>query len=139
MKEIKVYLIVIAILLFVLNYRICDYFYYVDENLDSLNWWRLKHVIYCFVFALITQSYVINTEKGALRFFLQILTGLSAANVLDQYNFKIFTFEKQDIGIIVVTVLFALADYHKEYIKCKTIIYYYKSYSKIKKLIKRIG
>jgi len=132
MREVKTFLIVIAILLFLLNYRICDYFYYVNGELDNSNWWRLKHVIYCFVLALVMQSYVIDSKKGLLRFFLQIGTGLTAANVLDKYNFKIFSFEKQDVTMIIATVLFAFADYHKEYIKCQITQIYYKLFLKIK-------
>ena len=132
MKEVRVFITVLAIVLFVSNYAICDYFYYVDGVLDSNGWWGLKSNIYAMTIVLLLQSLSIDSEKGFLRFVLQVGSGLAVSNFIDKAYFNILIFNEKDIIMIIATVLFAFADYHKEYIKCQITQIYYKLFLKIK-------
>lgn len=92
-----------------MNYRICDYFYFVNGVLDSRGWWGLKSNIYALILALVFQSYSIGS-KGLLRFILKIGTGLTITNVIDKIFFNVLEFTKQDLYMILFVVLLSLID-----------------------------
>lgn len=117
MTGVKTTLIVLAILLFISNYSICDYFYYNNEVHDLKRWWGLKSNLYAIIIALVFQSYVINSKRW-LRFFLQIGTGFAISNVVDKVFWNVLEFRKNDIIMIVLTFAFACWDYTKEKKKC---------------------
>ena len=106
MKEVKLYLYVLAIILFVSNYHICNYYYYVDCALDRTGWWGLKSQIYAVIIATIFFASSIKT-KGILLFFLSIGVGLSASNFIDKAFYDVLVFTKEDVVMIILTVCFA--------------------------------
>lgn len=112
MKEVKIYLYILIIILFVSSYNICDYFYYNDEVKDVKLWWGLKSNIYAIIIALTFYASSINV-KGVLRLVLNIGVGLAISNVIDKCFFNVLEFRYNDILMIILTVSFAVLDYLK--------------------------
>ena len=110
-RGVKIILLVIAISLFVLNYDICDYFYYNEEVKDLNKWWGLKSNIYALILALVFQSYSIDS-KGLLRFFLQIGTGFTLSNLVDKVYFNVVEFQANDVIMIIMVFIFSFIDYY---------------------------
>lgn len=114
MKEVKITLYILALILFVLNYQICDYFYYNDEIKDIKKWWGLKSNIYAIIMMLVFLASKINT-KGILKFILNIGIGLCISNVIDKVFFNVLVFTESDFYMIALTFLFSLYDYIKDF------------------------
>lgn len=106
MKEVKTSLIVLAIILFISNYSICDYFYYNEEVKDIKSWWYLKCDIYGIIIMLLLFALDIGSRKW-LKFIISIGLGLTISNVLDRLFFDTRVFNSSDIYMILVTVAFA--------------------------------
>lgn len=112
MKEVKILLYVLAILLFCFNYQICDYFYYNDNVKDLKKWWGLKSNIYAVIMGIIFYASSINT-KGILRLVLNIGIGLTVSNVIDKVLFNVLVFTYNDIIMIILTLCFSFINYFK--------------------------
>lgn len=112
MEEVKKILYILAILLFISNYTICDYFYYNDEIKDLNKWWGLKSNIYAIIMCLIFLASIINSKKR-LRFILEIGVGFTISNVIDKIFFSVLDFNYNDIVMIILTVCFATIHYLK--------------------------
>ncbi len=91
------------------NYHICEYFYFDDVD----NWWRLKTNIYA---VIVTLAFLLSGvgARGTLRFFSDIGVGLAISNVADRLYFDTTEITKEDIIMVLVTLLFAILDYKKE-------------------------
>lgn len=116
MKEVKIILYILAILLFCFNYQICDFFYYNDEVKDLKKWWGLKSNIYAIILALVFYASLINT-KGLLKFVLNVGIGLAISNVIDKVFFNVLEFRYNDVIMIILTLCFAGLEYLKEFRK----------------------
>lgn len=101
---------ILAILLFVSNYQICDYFYYNEDVKDLSKWWGLKSNIYAVVLTLVFYASLINT-KGITRLILDIGFGLCIANVIDKVFFNVLEFNEKDIIVIGLTLIISYNDY----------------------------
>lgn len=108
MKKIKTILVIIAVILFLVNYQICEFFY---PN-DIKKWWALKINNYAVVLALTFISYGINT-KGILKLILNISAGLMISSVIDKVWFNVREFRYNDIIMIILTICFSVLDYLK--------------------------
>jgi hypothetical protein len=114
MKEVKIFLYILSILLFVFNYQICDFFYYNENVKDLKKWWGLKSNIYAIIMAIIFYASLLNT-KGVLKLVLNIGLGLCISNVIDKVFFNVLEFRYNDIFMIVITVSLSLYTYLKEF------------------------
>ncbi len=112
MKGVKITLVILAILLFVSNYKICDYFYYVNGELDAKGWWGLKSNIYAVIVALVFLSSSIGS-RGILRFFLDVGVGFAIANVIDKVYFNVIEFTTEDIYMIIIVISISAFDAYK--------------------------
>jgi len=112
MKKVKITLIIAAIVLFVSNYEICDYFYPTMSKADLRGWWYLKSNIYAVIVALVFLSSSIGT-RGILRFFLDVGIGFAVANVIDKVYFNVREFTDSDIIMIIVVILISAFDAYK--------------------------
>ena len=101
----KLGLSLLAIYLFCSNYQLCELFY----SNDIEKWWGLKQNIYNIIIALCFYITTINT-KGALKFVLEIGIGLCISNCIDRLFYDIKSFNKEDIYMIIITVLLAYYD-----------------------------
>ena len=108
MSKIKIALPIIALLLFVFNYQICEYFY--PDNINS--WWTLKINIYAVIIALLF-LYASFNKKGLTRFFLEIGVGFSVSNVIDKCYYNTREFTKSDVLMILLTIAIAFYNYKK--------------------------
>ena len=113
MIEVKKYLYILAILLFVLNYQICDFFYYNDEIKDIKKWWGLKSNIYAVILMIVFYASLIDTKKW-LKLILNIGLGFTISNVIDKVFFNVLVFTYNDILMIILTFCFAFLQYYKE-------------------------
>ena len=107
---VKKLLYILAILLFVLNYQICDYFYYNEEIKDIKKWWDLKSNIYAVIMVFVFYSSILGA-KGKLRFILSLGVGFCISNVIDKVFFNVLEFRYNDIFMIVLTICASLLDY----------------------------
>ena len=114
MTEVKKILYILAILLFVSNYQICDFFYYNDELKDLKKWWGLKANIYAVIMMLVFYASLINT-KGIIILILNIGLGLCISNVIDKVFFNVLEFRENDIIMIILTVCFSMMERFKEF------------------------
>lgn len=115
MTKIKITLIILAILLYIGNYQICEYFYPTDIK----SWWGLKVNIYGIIIALLFASQTINT-KGFLKLFATIGSGFAIASVIDKVWYNVRDFNYNDVFMIVITISLALFDYLKNYKNAKS-------------------
>jgi hypothetical protein len=106
MKGVKIFIIILAIVLFVANYSICDYFYYNEEIKNIKAWWYLKCDIYGIIIMLLLFALDIGSNKW-LKFVVNIGLGLTVSNVLDRVFFDTRVFNVSDIYMILITVAFA--------------------------------
>lgn len=112
MKGVRIFLIVLAIVLFVSSYYICDYNYPYDaerpQDFNSKGWWGLKSKIYAVIMALVfsSSSFGLNKDKW-LRFVCEIGTGFAIANLIDKCYYNVLVFTKNDIYMVLLTVAFA--------------------------------
>ena len=114
MKGVKISLYIIAILLFVTDYQICDFFYYSEEIKDIKKWWGLRSNIYAVIIMLVFYASLIGT-KGALRLILSIGVGLCISNVIDKVYFNVLDFTYTDVIMITLTICISLYDYLNTY------------------------
>lgn len=112
MKKVRIILNIIAILLFVLNYQICEFFYPEDIK----QWWALKVNLYAVIIALVFYSASINT-KGWVKFVLYIGVGFSISSVIDKVFLDVRVFTSMDLLMIVITFIFASINLIKERLK----------------------
>ena len=112
MNEVKNILYILAILLFIFNYQICDYFYYNNIVKDLPKWWGLKSNIYAIIMMLVFYASLIKT-KGFLRLILSIGLGLCASNVIDKCFFNVLEFRFNDIIMIIITICLSIVDFLK--------------------------
>lgn len=110
---VKKILYILAILLFVSSYSICDYFYYNDDIKDIGKWWGLKSNIYAIIIALTFYASSINV-KGVSRLVLNIGVGMALSNVIDKCFFNVLDFNYNDIIMVMLTVLLSTLNYLKE-------------------------
>lgn len=118
MIGVKNIIYVIAILLFVLNYQICDYFYYVDGVLDSKGWWSLKSNMYAVIIGLILYGSYMKS-KGLNRLILSIGMGMAVSNIIDKCFFNVLEFRYNDIIMIILTISCSLYEYLNNYQNAK--------------------
>tara|TARA_R110000851_G_scaffold192583_1_gene343314 strand:- start:373 stop:732 length:360 start_codon:yes stop_codon:yes gene_type:complete len=114
MKEVKNLLYLLAIVLFLSNYQICDYFYYNDEIKDLKKWWGLRSNITATIIMLVFYASLINT-KGVTRLILSICVGLCVSNVIDKVFFNVLYFNYKDIIMIILTICIATYNYLNNY------------------------
>ena len=107
--SIKTLLIVLACVLYVSNYAICELFF----SDDLRNWWFLKCDIYTLVIVLLLLSYSIG-QKKLVKFFLSVFTGLAASNFIDKFIFDSTHFETDDFLMIAITLLVSGYEWSKE-------------------------
>ena len=112
-QNLRIFLYVLSILIFSLNYQICEYYYPCLDQESINNWWDLKTHIYGIVIAMILIASSID-KKGVLRFVLDIGVGFTVSNVVDRLYFNTTQFTKADIIMIIATFLFAVIDYKKD-------------------------
>ena len=105
MKKAKIPLLILAMLLFVFNYNICEYFYFSDLK----GWWFLKCDMLRASAVLTCFSFVIGS-KGMLKAMLEVFIGFITMSIMDSSP---TTIDFGDIIIIILTVLFAAYDYLK--------------------------
>jgi hypothetical protein len=98
----------LILILFLGNYYICDYFY--SDNIRK--WWELKTNIYAIIIALAFILSSINA-RGICRFFLNLGVGFAISNVIDRLYFDVRTTTKEDIIMVILTILLATIDYKK--------------------------
>ena len=112
-KNLRISLYVLSIVIFLFNYQICEYFYPLEDEESIRMWWHLKNHIYSIVIAI---SFIASSidEKGVLRFVLDIGVGFTVSNVVDRLYFNTTQFTKADILMILLTFLFAIIDYKKD-------------------------
>ena len=113
MKEFKVCIYLIAIILFVSSYQICDFFYFNNEIKDIKKWWVLRSNIYAIIMMLIFYASLINT-KGVLKLILSIGFGFCFSNVIDKVFFNVLDFNYKDIIMIILTICISLYNYLDE-------------------------
>ena len=113
MKEVKIYIYLIAIILFISSYQICDFFYYNDDVKNIQKWWGLRSIIYAIVMMLIFYASLINT-KGVLRLILSISFGFCFSDVIDRLFFNVFEFNYNDLIMIILTLCISLYKYLDE-------------------------
>ena len=113
MKEVKIYLYLIAIILFASSYQICDFFYYNDEIKNIKQWWDLRSNIYAIIMMLIFYASLIN-NKGVLKLILSIGFGFCFSNVIDKVFFNVLDFNYKDIIMIILTICISLYNYLNE-------------------------
>jgi len=106
MKGVKPLIVTLAIVLFVSNYSICDYFYYNKDVKDIKAWWYLKCDIYGIIIMLLLFALDIGSEKW-LKFIINIGLGLTISSVIDRLFFNTRVFDKSDVYMILITVAFA--------------------------------
>tara|TARA_R110000737_G_C14536487_1_gene478200 strand:+ start:104 stop:457 length:354 start_codon:yes stop_codon:yes gene_type:complete len=109
MRKVKILLIILAMLLFIFNYQICEYFYPTDLN----KWWDLKVNNYAIIIALVFLSHTIDSNKW-LRFFASLGVGFTISNVIDKVFFNVNTFNESDITMILITFAFSFIGLYKE-------------------------
>tara|TARA_R110000764_G_C10960662_1_gene378184 strand:+ start:170 stop:529 length:360 start_codon:yes stop_codon:yes gene_type:complete len=114
MKEVKILLYIIAILLFVLSYSICDLFYYNEEIKDIKKWWNLRSNIYAIIIMLVFYASLIGT-KGALKLILSVGVGFCISNVIDKVFFDVLRFNYKDIIMIILTICISTYNYLSNY------------------------
>lgn len=114
MEEVKRIVYIVAILLFVFNYSICDFFYYNDDVKDIQKWWGLKSNIYAIIVMMVFYASIINT-KGVLRLILNIGLGLCVSNVIDKVFFNVLIFRYNDALMIILTLCFSFYEYLKDF------------------------
>ena len=105
---------ILAILLFVSNYEICNFFYYNEEIKNVSKWWDLKSNIYAVILSLVFYASLINT-KGIIRLILDIGFGFCIANLIDKIFFNVLVFNEKDILMIIITVCIAVINYLNNY------------------------
>lgn len=113
LSYLKTPILVVAIAMFLLNYAICDFFYWDEEANKFINkklWWFLKCDIYRISLLLLAISYVIG-QKGWVKFFLELFIGFLLASLMDDNHLEI---NKRDIIMAIIAVIFASYELIKE-------------------------
>ena len=105
---------ILAIILFVSNYEICNFFYYNEDIKDVSKWWGLKSNIYAVILSIVFYTSAINT-KGILRLILDIGFGFCLSNVIDKVFFNVLDFNYKDIIMIILTLCISLYRYLGDY------------------------
>jgi len=108
MKKVKPVLLTFALLLFVFNYAICEYYYPGTTNLKG--WWFMKSDIYSITIMLILLSCNIGTT-GLMRFIFSVGIGFSISDVVDRCYFSSRDFNETDIVMIILVFIFAGVDW----------------------------
>ena len=114
MKEVKIYIYLIAIILFISSYQICDFFYYNDEIKDLKKWWSLRSNIYAIIVMIIFYASLINA-KGFLKLILSIGVGFCFSDVIDRLFFNSLEFDYKDIIMIILTICISIYKYLDTY------------------------
>jgi hypothetical protein len=114
MKEVKNLLYLIAIILFVSNYYICDFYYYNNEVKDIQKWWGLRSNITSIIMMLIFYASLIN-NKGVLRLILSISFGFCFSDVIDRIFFNVLDFNYNDVIMIIITSCISIYKYLDTY------------------------
>lgn len=108
----KYLLPILVVLLFPFGYWICLYFY-PD---DVVKFFDLRMNLYaCIILLCFIVSKRSVTNKAVI-FIFDTGIGMSISDVADRLYFDVTEFQKSDIVMIVLTILFAIADYHKKWI-----------------------
>ncbi len=98
-----------GVLLFMLNYPICEYFYFDDIE----KWWALKQNIYnivIFIFQFLAFYYAKDvTIKTIMCFGFMICF----SNIIDRLCFNVKTFQTNDIVMLVFAVILSTVFYYK--------------------------
>jgi len=113
----KLGLAIMAVVLFVGNYQICELFY---EN-DLVKWWGLKQNIYNVIIAI---SFYLSTVKHDEKdrwynFIINVGVGLCISNCIDRIFFDINYFTYADVLMIIITLA---TSYYKRFKKIGTTI-----------------
>jgi len=101
----RIALSIIAVVLFFSNYTICEIFY---KN-DLEKWWGLKQNIYNVIIAICFYL-AKNKPQGLLKFVLDVGIGFCVSNCIDRIFFDIKTFTREDVFMIVLTLLISYYD-----------------------------
>lgn len=113
MKNIKILVYSIALALFFCNYHICEYFYPYNDQASIDSWWMLKNNIYAIIISLLFLASSFNSI-GLTRFVLEVGIGVSLSNVIDRIYSDTTQFNRYDLLMIAITVIFAIIDYKKD-------------------------
>lgn len=111
-RNLRTSIYLLALVLFVSNYQICEYFYPLMDDESIKMWWYMKSNIYGAIVALVLLASSIG-ERGVLRFVLDIGIGLSMSNVVDRLYFNTNQFNKYDVVMIAITIVVSIIDYKK--------------------------
>ena len=96
------------LLLYLLNFHICEYFYPDDVKA----WWSLKLNIYAIIIAL---AFLLASlyARGICKFFLNLGVGFTVSSVIDRWYFDITQYTEVDVIMVIVTIMIAYIDYKK--------------------------
>ena len=108
MRNLRAIFPILALLLFVGNYQICEYFF--PNNIKS--WWTLKVNIYALILAFLFLYSSFN-KNGIERFLLEIGVGFSISSVIDKCFYNSREFTKSDFVMIILTISIAFYNYRK--------------------------
>lgn len=106
----RLFLIILAIFLFIGNYEICC-LVYPD---DIYKWWGLKQNIYNIIIAICFYLSCNETDKKIVKFILNIGIGFVVSNCIDRIFFNVNYFTFSDYFMIIITIL---TSYYKVYVR----------------------
>lgn len=96
----KTILAIVILLLFLLNYHICNLVY----GDDLVKWWKLKLIIYTVMMGLCFALARIGTRR-LIRFVLSLGIGFCIAGIFDRIFFDSQTYRWVDIIMVIITVI----------------------------------
>lgn len=111
----KIFLSIIAVTLFPLAFWICGWAYpdHCSNSDSNMAWWDLRLNLYAIIILLAFWIAIFKTTNKHERFLLSVGIGLSVSDVADRLYFNITQFNKEDVIMIVITLLVA-------YLECYT-------------------
>lgn len=98
----NVFLSILSVVLFILNYPIAEYLAPWDINPD--NNLAVRFNIYAIIMLICSILTIMEHNKWS-RFFVSILIGLCIGDVLDRFFFDCTVFMWNDIIMIIITIL----------------------------------
>ena len=111
-KKASIILPILAFVLFIANYHICDFFYPTNSEEDIKGFWHTKNDIYSLIISILF-IYTSFGKIGKTRFIFDIFVGLTAANVVDRFFYDTREWRENDIIMIALTLVFAVYNYKK--------------------------
>lgn len=107
--SVNLILSVIALLLFVFNYEICDIFYFNDIP----KWWDLKLNIYAVILAICAYLAQLDNKGKIEKFILLLFSAFAVSDIIDRVFFDITIRQLNDIISIIIALI---TSYYKVYV-----------------------